>query len=503
MNKTEELGITSKQALIFLYEYILDKVNKTIHYQIEDYIQDNILFLYRENNYIFKNMFFNYYIKNGSEILNTDNIFKFNYFFEEFIFDNKFNKTLEDISKTLLEEFLFNKLNEQIQNKLTNIMANISEILMKYKGEIFLELNNIETAELYESMKLLSEMIYNYTILVNEQNNRFKFIVSNSPLQKFKEFSQNYLEPPLNEIKKYYDIIQNELINKIQEIVSNMRDSYADIQLYYNITEQMNEMFNILKETYDNLINYSQELTDDINDFDEILILYTHIERSSNEFRKLNDYLRGNKRNLGDTRNIFILKKNEELLNKIKRLADEKFKNKKNTSNQITELKENKRKNGFKYKYNQQNNLKSENLYKKKSNSKKNSYQSKKKRKLSTHTDQGSITKSIIRQESEKLMKTIKIFNRTNFGKDYIKITNNWYKEEINIKKYLVNAERTINLSVLKLASIITEDKIDNLKNILYFKYNQIDSYINQFLNLTTILKDNYINLIEMSSEML
>ena len=45
LNKTKELGITSKKALISLYDYISDRVNKTLQYQIEDYIGDNIVFL--------------------------------------------------------------------------------------------------------------------------------------------------------------------------------------------------------------------------------------------------------------------------------------------------------------------------------------------------------------------------------------------------------------------------------------------------------------------------
>ena len=75
-------------------------------------------------------------------------------------------------------------------------------------------MEKIKIVKLYESMMLLAEMIDNYTTLVNEQNNRFKFLVSDLPLKKFGYFSQSYLEPPLDEIKQYYDMIQNELLKK-------------------------------------------------------------------------------------------------------------------------------------------------------------------------------------------------------------------------------------------------------------------------------------------------
>ena len=57
LNKTKELGITSKNALVTLYDYICHRVNKTLRYQIEDYISDNIVFFYRENMYLFKDLF--------------------------------------------------------------------------------------------------------------------------------------------------------------------------------------------------------------------------------------------------------------------------------------------------------------------------------------------------------------------------------------------------------------------------------------------------------------
>ena len=80
-------------------------------------------------------------------------------------------------------------------------MDELSDLLQAQKNETEEELKKINIIELYESMLLLSEMINNYTNLVNEQNNRFKFLVSNITLEKFGSFSQNYLEPPLDEIK--------------------------------------------------------------------------------------------------------------------------------------------------------------------------------------------------------------------------------------------------------------------------------------------------------------
>jgi len=83
LNKTRELGITSKKAFANLYDYLTDKINKTLYYQIEDYISCNIVFFYRENRHLFKNTFINYYIKNSNKKLSTDNVFKLNSYFPE------------------------------------------------------------------------------------------------------------------------------------------------------------------------------------------------------------------------------------------------------------------------------------------------------------------------------------------------------------------------------------------------------------------------------------
>jgi hypothetical protein len=245
LNNTNELGVTSINSFISLYDYIYDKINKTLHYQIEDYISDNINFFYRENKYIFKDIFINYYFYNSNKMFGTENIFRLETFLEEFILDRNFNKTLENISKELWSKLLIDKLNYNLENKLNSIIEDLSDLLKSQQKEIKKELEKIKIVKLYESMMLLAEMIDNYTTLVNEQNNRFKFLVSDLPLKKFGYFSQSYLEPPWDEIKQYYDMIQNELLKKINEIVDQMKDFNEEIKSKYNIAEQMNKMFDV------------------------------------------------------------------------------------------------------------------------------------------------------------------------------------------------------------------------------------------------------------------
>ena len=197
INKTKELGVTSKKALITLFDYLYNRINKTLRYQIEDYIIDNIIFFYRDNQYLFKELFIDYYIQNSNnKIFGTENIFKLESYFQELLYDRTFNKTLEEISKKLWTENLIKNINVQINDKFDTTIYDLNNILTEQKNKIIIELQKIETAELYENMLILSNMINHYTDLVNEQNNRFKFTISNLPFEKFGYFSNNYLEPP-------------------------------------------------------------------------------------------------------------------------------------------------------------------------------------------------------------------------------------------------------------------------------------------------------------------
>ena len=503
LNKTKELGITSKKALISLYDYIGDRVNKSLQYQIEDYIGDNIIFFYRENKFLFRDNFINYYLQNLNKMFNVDNIFNLRSILHEFIVSRDFNKSLDNISKDLWNIWLIDNLNNKIQKILDSTISNLTAILKQQQNIIIRELENVETAELYESMLLLAEMIDNYTALVNEQNNRFKFIVSNSPMEKFSNFSSNYLEPPLSEIKEYYDMIQNELLKKINEIVSEMRDFYAEIQTKYNITEQIDEMFNVLQDTYNTLVNYSQILIDDINNYDDILVLYTFIGSSSNDMRRLNNYLRSNEKNIKKIRNIFNFTNNNSKNKRTQKISEnDKINKNLRINNQINSMANSgiRKLNSFKrLSHNKQKNY---NSFKKTSSNQKFSH-SKKKRKLSTHSAQGSVSEATLNKESQKLMKTLKNFNKTYLSSDFLKINSNLLKEETNINKYILNSGRTIDLSVMKLASIITEDKQDELKEILYYKHKQISSHVYKFMNLTCNQTYLYQYLLRNSSEML
>ena len=288
-------------------------------------------------------------------------------------------------------------------------------------------------------------------------------------------------------------MIQNELLNKINEIISQMKDFNEEINIKYNITEQMNKMFNVLKSTYDILINYTQNFLDDINEYDDILALYTYISGSTHTIRQLNKYLKDDNEKYKEKIINKFNSTNDKSMEKILKMQNQK----KNKNNNIYQIYNNNINNN-KYIFDKNNN---NNKTKINLNYTKNNYKSK--RRLSSHSERGTVTKSIINKEIQKFKKILNNFNKTYLNKDYLKIQSNWLKEESKINRYLINSGRTIELSVLKLASIITQDKMNSLEEILYFKHKQISNHVNKFLNLTSNLTQNYLLLLENSSETL
>ena len=68
-------------------------------------------------------------------------------------------------------------------------------------------------------MTNINEIIINYTILVNNQKNRYYLNISEKPFDILYEFIHGNLEPPLILIKDQYNSIEERLLQKLFEII--------------------------------------------------------------------------------------------------------------------------------------------------------------------------------------------------------------------------------------------------------------------------------------------
>ena len=219
LDKTDELGNSSKSAITNLYEIIKSKLNETIFYLFQDDISFYLDLFYRENKKILRNEFLNYYFRNINQYGII--IFKIKDYEDEFILDSKFNKTLDKMSEYFIKNIIIEKIKDKINNSILSKIQNLYNIIDNYKINIKTILDNKDTRPLPPDMTHLNEIIIYYTILVNNQNNRYYLNISDKPFNILYEFIHNNLEPPLVLIQEQYNSIEERLLQELFNIIDN------------------------------------------------------------------------------------------------------------------------------------------------------------------------------------------------------------------------------------------------------------------------------------------
>ena len=195
---------------------------------------------YRENKKVFRNNFIDYYNNNDNEY-NID-IFELKSNFDDIIYDKLFNKTLDDISHQIIYNMI-NKIQNLIYESTSTELQSLYKIIDKSQIEIENKLKKIETSEIPDDMLKLNQLIINYILLVQNQNNRFKFSFGKEPFNLLNNFTINDLEPPLFLIKELYNSIEERLIAEITKIVDNFPDYYSIIKEKLFIESRLENAF--------------------------------------------------------------------------------------------------------------------------------------------------------------------------------------------------------------------------------------------------------------------
>ena len=150
LNTTTELGLSSKNAIIDLYDKIKKKINETIFYLFQDDINFYLDLFYRENKKMFRNNFLNYYFRNNNEYETV--MCKLDKFADEFIMDLKFNQTLDNISNHLIKDIVIKRIEEKINDSINTKIQNLYNIVGTYKNNLVQLLDNIQTRPLPPDM---------------------------------------------------------------------------------------------------------------------------------------------------------------------------------------------------------------------------------------------------------------------------------------------------------------------------------------------------------------
>ena len=448
LSNTKELGFTTKECLLNLYPYLFNKVNDTVSILLEKFLDENLFYFYKENKNIFSDFYLNYLIgSKDNQDSHLMEIFKFNQYLNDLIDDREFNKSLQNISERLLKEEIIIKLKKEFLKIIYQNIYNFSDLLFSLTIEMNKTLDQIYTLNYDDELLPIVTENNNFIKIVNNQNSRFNFEVSENPFITFDNFTFLYLIPPLNKIKKQYNQIGNELLEMSINIIDNFDNIYEFIKIkldkenkIMNIEKCFNETNNLL----DDILNI---LIKDIYDIKDKLFEYTYkngLNRKDHIKRSLN----------------------------IK--SKKKIKSKDNTH------------------------IINDNRFKKKSHNRiyVNHRNKNKKRILNSNSESGSYNLYHIQKEFKNINKSINSFNKDILSTDFKKINNNLNIFILKVQNCLIQLERTINLSVLKFSRILTKEVLIKFKEKLYYQYNLINSFVFDYIEDITYNINNYINLL-------
>ena len=315
-------------------------------------------------------------------------------------------------------------------------------------------------------MYTINELIINYNILVQNQNNHYIFTVGEKPYILLKNFVKNNLEPPLILIKELYNSIEEKLTDEILKIADNFPDYYSIIKEKLYIESRINNLTYFFEEINSTLTDYKETIN---NDFDEYFIQLVHFS-----------FINGLEKHGPICVNSTDCANYTKYLNNITNNADE-LKNEINNEN-----------NDYNYIYN-------------------SSGISSLKRKINKIIDldsnikydssKGSLSKDDLLYYLSLYEKTLYSLNGTYLNNDFknIKKAVNKFITKINMT-YLIKLEKSFSMTLLKFSTILTENSYEKLKKNVYKQYYNISEYIYEKSNDLNNETDSYIDKINKTS---
>ena len=464
LNRTDEIGYSTKLAIINLFNNSKEKIIDSINYTITNEINFYIDIFYRENKNLFRKNFINYYKKNENEY--NINIYKIKNYLGELIYDKNFNKTLDNSSYLFIKkisEEIKKAIKDYTDNKLLQLQFSLNDFSEKLEDI----LNTKETINVNEEMLPIYDLIQNFTLIVKNQNNRFNFIISGEPFILMDDFIKEELKPPLLLIKDKYNFIEEQILDLIGEIADNFPDCYSLVRDNF-INNRIEEVYNYIEKVNETIIEYKDVINSDIESYINKLSFYALIN--------------GLETMPNPCDQAYCL------------INNTRFKNQRR-------LNLNTNTNNIGYNLNFTNNNRFMN------NSKRKFWKKNKnilfKRKLEEYDSSNpGLSKDDIIEYIEDIKSSILEFYSNYLGQEYkyIKTVVNKYLIKIN-GTCLNNLKRSFSIKLQKFSTLITAEKMEFLNNKILFQYNQIEPFIHERSSFIKELIDNFTEILDNTKE--
>ena len=429
LENSDSIGVTTKKAFLNLYNDMERELNLIIKESNDDLFYDFDSF-YITNKRIFINEYHNY-LKN-----NINKIFKLEDYIDKFFSNHQFDNSLEKIINYNIKYNFMEKIKNNINRTITNKIDNLSTKLKSLNQSLYNIINKVNISDLNPDMIPIINKTDEYNNIINNQQNSFSFNINEHPYELFLNFTNEYLEPPLNEIKKIYDKIQDELLAQIFKKIDDMPNYYLFLIEKYCADDIISYISNATFSTEDLFLNYTSNLTDES-------------DRYKNEFN--------------DLRRLYNIKKKLYLKQRKLKGLDLKNNSKKFQENQTNKIN---------YNLLNQNN-----------------------RKLNTYDD-GYLCFTDLEKELASNMYIIGNFSVLYLNKDFRYLNTSLKNFNNKILVYLRKLENPLSIITLRMSIFLTEEKLEEFKNKIYKEMNLIKEYINKNAEIITSKIDDFMYLL-------
>ena len=245
INKTKELGST-KSAFNNLFKELKIKINETISEYLDKYLFYNFDQFIKNKNNLFREKYLSFYSDNKNK---NNFIFKSDEFIFEIIKEPSFNETLNRIYFSIFNKTVKDKINDKLNQKLYPKLNGFYQLLnLKQRGiNDYLDKVNFSSQE---NMETTNNLIYFYNQKIIGFNSKYEFYFSNIPFLNINDFINDYLNPPLTQIKNQYNKIEKELLDQSIEKLNNLEDFSSIIENDLNLESKISKIASFEIQTY-------------------------------------------------------------------------------------------------------------------------------------------------------------------------------------------------------------------------------------------------------------
>jgi len=405
---------------------------------------------YKEIKNSFRNNFLNYYYKEENEY--DIKIFNLNKYFKEIILTDSFNNSLNSLSDKIINEVINKEIKQTINNLINTKIKSLKKLISDIRKNILKILEDKFENSINENMTEINNLIIKHNEIIKLQNKKYIFEPNDNLTNLSDDFFINILGPPLNIIKEKYDTIESDLLNEIIKLINEFPDFCTVIKNNINITDKFEILGDIFNEIRNNLIAYGDELNEDFDSIFNKIIHYAYINGLDIYDKSCEDSfcaVHSDPNEIIENRNL----------------------------NEKQEIK-----------FNNYSNINKNNLFLK---GNKNIHFN---RKLEYDHNMGSLSVDDVILYLFKIEKILYNFNGTYLGEKFKQMNKTMYSYVSIIGDILLEKlKNSIDKTSSKFLTILTENSYKILEQNIYRQYYEIEEYIQEKCNYTTI-NINYFN---------